>query len=129
MLRTVELGIALAVLVACSTTSKSHPDMSSVAPVWKKECPDIVAPVLLSAPEAKYPLWLRQARLEASVTLEGIVNIDGALTSVRVIKSTDGKFTNLAVAAFEKSIYKPATCDGVPVKVYVTTTTTFSLKK
>jgi TonB family protein len=129
VLRTVGLGLALAVLVACSTTSNRHTDVSSAVPISEKECPGIVGPVLLSAPQAEYPLELRQAHLEASVILQGIINTDGTVTFVRVIKSSNVRFTGLAVARLEKILYKPATCAGVPVKVYVTMTSEFSLKK
>ena len=89
----------------------------------KVEPPQLVVKV---TPE--YPEDARRAYIQGNVILEAIINRDGDVENVRVLRSVEG-LDDAAVAAVKQWKYKPAMQDGHPVKVFFTVVVTFTLNE
>jgi protein TonB len=84
-------------------------------------------PRLVHKVEPRYPKERRKSGLQGVVKLEGVIGVDGGVSEIRVVESPAEPLSRLAIEAFREWRYEPATCDGRPVRVYITTTTTFKL--
>ena len=100
----------------------SHPNI--VRPV-DASCASPTAPILVHRIEPTYPKGLGKFRVEGTVILEGIVGTDGGVSAIRVISSPSEPLSRSAAEALGAWRYQPATCDGKPVRVYVTMTSHF----
>jgi TonB family protein len=71
-----------------------------------------------------------QVKLQGTVRLEVLVERDGKVAKVRVIRSLDRQFglDDEAVAAAEKWRFAPATKDGRPVRIVVSIDVSFTLR-
>jgi TonB family protein len=87
----------------------------------------VVAPVLIQKIEPAYPAELRKRRIAGVVIAEGTIATDGSVEDIRVLKSPSEDLSAVATSAFRQWRYKPALCDGNPIRVYVTVTFTFRL--
>jgi protein TonB len=79
--------------------------------------------------EPDYSTELRKKGVQGVVVLEGIVATDGTVVDIRVLNSPADALTAAALAAARQYLYKPGTCEGRPVRVYVTLTMNFRLGK
>lgn len=68
------------------------------------------------------------ARTQGSVTLEGIVELDGTLSDIHVVRALDPELDAEAVNAAQKWRFRPGMKDGSPVRVKVTLEMSFSLR-
>jgi len=57
------------------------------------------------------------------------VNADGSVSDVKLTKATDTEFTKLIFEAVRRWKYRPALCDGVPIKVYLSASVSFDLNR
>jgi TonB family protein len=107
-------------------------------PVEFKEALDRLKPVRLGknvAPppaakksvKAEYPDEARAARIQGEVTLETIIDNDGKVAAVRVIRSVPG-LDGAAIAAAKQWEFTPALLNGTPTPVLMTMVMTFTLK-
>jgi len=124
------IGIALltrSVGLGCQepTVTPSEPPQSSVGKCSTK----LERAVLLHKEEPEYPSDLRQKKVKGVVILEGIIATDGTVGDIRVLKNPDEGLTAAAIAAFRRYLYKPARCEGRPVRVYVSLTSRFGVAK
>lgn len=76
----------------------------------------------------KYTDAARQARIQGSVQLSGIVETDGLIGSIQVVKGLDSELDEQAVQALSQWRFKPGQKDGADVRVRVTIEMTFTLK-
>ena len=88
---------------------------------------DATAPVPLSDPNPPYSEEARRAKYSGSVSLLLRVDADGTVQSVQIAKPAGLGLDEQAVKAVLSWKFKPATRDGKPVGVEVSTTTTFKL--
>ena len=88
---------------------------------------DVRPPELIVRVQPEYPEMARRARIEGKVILEAIINAQGDVENVRVLRSIP-LLDNSAIAAVKKWKYKPAVQHGRPVKVFFTVVVTFSLR-
>jgi protein TonB len=85
-------------------------------------------PASLSRKLPAYSMQARQMRLQGTVVLKVLVNEVGAVEQVVVVSGIDGAGLNDAtVKAARQWTYRPATKDGVPVKVWTTEQVTFKI--
>jgi TonB family protein len=84
-------------------------------------------PVLLKRVEPIYPPGAVRARIQGFVTVQFVVEADGTVGPVRVLKSLDPSLDAAAVDAVKKWLFKPGTKDSVPVRVLSNLVLTFSL--
>ncbi|HEX2122819.1 MAG TPA: energy transducer TonB [Thermoanaerobaculia bacterium] len=95
---------------------------------WKRGAPPIVAPVVLTRLEPRYPEHLRQMRVSGVVVLELAIAETGAVEHIGVLKSVAADMDMSAIQAVRQWTFQPATLDGKPVPVLFNLTVNFKLK-
>ena len=90
--------------------------------------PEMVRPVLLHKVSPVYPEVPRKARIEGRVTVQAVIGLDGSVESVDVLRSSNPFFDEAALSAVKQWRYRPATMNGVPVRVYFTVEVGFVLR-
>jgi TonB family protein len=95
--------------------------------IYRPGSEGIEAPLLIKRVEPKYPKKARKAKKEGVVILEGVVDRDGIVRDILVLRSVDPLLDAAAKEALEQWRYRPATMNGDPVRVYVTARFTFNL--
>jgi TonB family protein len=96
------------------------------APSPTATCKKAQAPVLIQKVDPKYPTALREQRVGGTVILQGFVTTDGTVEEIGVVESPSNDLTEGAIASFRTWRYRPAQCDGKPIRVYVRATMTFN---
>jgi len=89
--------------------------------------PCATAPQPLSKIPAAYPDKARQKRKEGSVTLGLVVNKDGSVSGVHVLREVSKDIDQAAVEAVSQWKFEPGTYQGSPVDVETTVTVNFRL--
>lgn len=90
---------------------------------------EVLRPKKIHAPPPMYPVGLRQARVEAVVVVETIIDTNGRPRRPRVIKS--GLHPTLVLNAMEavkRWRFRPATAGGEPVEVEYTLSVNFAMR-
>jgi periplasmic protein TonB len=94
---------------------------------------DVTEPVLIESSKVlpRYPELARRAGVSGRVILEAIIQIDGTVASVRVLRETPAHvgFGEAAKAAVERWRYRPGTQEDRPVAVYFTVIVDFALAR
>ncbi len=89
---------------------------------------DIEAPAKIYHPDPVYTEIARKARIQGIVILETIIDKEGNVTSVKVLKGLPMGLDQAAVDAVKKWKFEPATtADGRPVDVIYTLTVNFKM--
>jgi len=89
---------------------------------------DVVAPVKIYAPQPQYTEIARRARIEGIVIVQAIIDKEGNVTNVKVLKSLPMGLGEEAAKAIKNWRFKPATLNGKPVDVYYNLTVNFRLQ-
>jgi TonB family protein len=81
----------------------------------------VIAPVLERAPPAFYPPVALRQKVEGTVELNVLVDERGNVTETLIISRTGGRsgLNEAAQDSVRRHKYRPATKDGVPVKVWI----------
>jgi protein TonB len=85
-------------------------------------------PEIITQVKPAYPEVARKARLQGSVIVEAIIDEQGNVTNVRVLKGLPMGLDRSAVDAVQKWKFKPAQFQGRPVKVYYVLTVNFQVQ-
>jgi len=85
-------------------------------------------PVLINTISVEYPLIATKLGLEGKVFLKIIVEKDGKVSSVEVLKSDNQIFDDYAVRAGRAMIFTPAMTRDMPIRCVVTIPIVFRLK-
>jgi TonB family protein len=88
----------------------------------------IVSPQLIQQVDPQYTPDAMLARKEGSVLLRGIVEPDGTVSSIRVVRPLDAELDREAIKAFEQWRFVPGTKDGRPVRVQISVALEFSVR-
>jgi len=95
--------------------------------------PGLVPPVLIPATRAlpKYPDLARRAGIMASVILLAVIEKDGRVGEIEVMKNPDQRwgFDLAAIEAVKQWRYQPALMNGEPVAAYIQVMVEFSLAR
>ncbi len=92
--------------------------------------PGVIAPVLESQVPLQYPFAAQQLRAQGSVELSLLIDEGGNVAEVKVVTGAPNASLNQAAVDNVKSRrYRPATRDGVPVKVYIVVKVNFQLTR
>jgi serine/threonine-protein kinase len=129
---------ALAAAAAAATTTTTLPAPAPTptpAPALRAGAlvnltdPGVIAPVLDRAPAAVYPPIALRQRLQGTVELNVLVDERGNVAETLVITGTGGRsgLNEAAMDSVRKRKYRPATKDGVPVKVWIPVRVQFRL--
>jgi TonB family protein len=89
----------------------------------------VIPPEPIYSPKPAYPPLAERQRISGTVLLTVLVDNNGSVQDVKVLRpiTPDLGLTAAAVAAARTWRYKPATKDGVRVKVWITQAITFRL--
>jgi bla regulator protein blaR1 len=91
---------------------------------------DVTLPKLVKESKPIYTRAAMSAKVQGSVTVEAVVEADGRVTEVKVVKSLDKEhgLDDEAVSTIKKWVFTPGTKDGAPVAVRIEVEMTFTLK-
>ncbi len=84
-------------------------------------------PVAIYKVDPEYPEIAKRARIEGIVVLEAIINKDGTVGNIKVLRSLNPLLDQAAVNAVKKWKYIPGKVGGKPVNSYLTVTVRFKL--
>lgn len=88
---------------------------------------EIQEPTVISRINPEYPELARRARLEGPVILQAIIDRQGMVKEVEVLRGLGLGLDEAAVAAVEQWQYTPTFYNGRPVEVILTVTVIFEL--
>jgi protein TonB len=88
----------------------------------------VKAPKLVHRVQPEYPGLAVQARLQAMIILEALVNVDGRVHEVKVLRGA-ALFDEAAIAAVKQWRYQPLLLNGVPTPFILTVTLNFNLQQ
>lgn len=89
---------------------------------------DVIAPEKIYAPTPMYTEEARKARIQGVVVVQTIIDDQGHVTDVDVLKPLTLGLTESAVETVKQWTFKPATLNGKPVSVYFVFTVRFHLQ-
>ncbi len=87
----------------------------------------VTAPKAVYSPNPAFTDEARRKKINGVVLLGLIVNSDGTVRAVNVVKSLEPGLDKQAIAAVSKWKFQPATKDGKPVAVNILVETSFHL--
>jgi protein TonB len=87
--------------------------------------PGVTPPKSVSKTSVAYPDAARKQKLEGTVQLNMLISETGHVIDVRVLKSAHPLLDEAAVSTVKEWVYEPAKKQGVPVKVWLSTSITF----
>ena len=85
-------------------------------------------PVKLEAPAPAYTELARRARAEGKVIVQVVIDEEGRVTDVKVLRAVGFGLTEAAVQAVERWRFEPARLEGRAVSVYYNLTVRFTLQ-
>ncbi len=89
---------------------------------------DVAAPIKIHSPQPQYTELARKARIQGIVIVQAIVDKEGNVTNVKLLRSLPMGLGEEAVKAVKNWKFKPGTLNGKPVDVYYNLTVKFSLQ-
>jgi len=89
---------------------------------------DVQPPIKISAPSPQYTEIARKARIQGVVIVEAIIDKEGNVTNVNILKGLPMGLDTAAADAVKKWRFKPATLNGKPVAVIYNLTVNFRLQ-
>jgi protein TonB len=93
--------------------------------------PGVTPPIAEKAPPPVYPPIALRQRVEGTVELNVFVDEKGQVIETQVVQGAGGRagLTEAAVDSVKRRRYRPATKDGVPVKVWLPVRVMFQLPR
>jgi len=89
---------------------------------------DVKAPERVYSPQPNYTEIARKARIQGVVIVQAIIDKEGNVTNIKVLKGLPMGLEEAAVDAMKQWKFKPATLNGRPVTVYYNLTVNFKLQ-
>jgi protein TonB len=89
---------------------------------------EVARPLKIFSPKPQYTELARRAGLEGVVILQAVIDKQGEVGDVEVLRGLPLGLSESAVAAVERWRFEPATLRGQPVKVYLSLTVKFNLQ-
>jgi TonB family protein len=89
---------------------------------------NVLAPEKIYAPTPTYSEEAREARIQGVVILQAIIDEEGTVAELKVIKGLPFQLTENTLETVKNWRFRPATLEGQPVPVYYNLTVSFSLQ-
>lgn len=89
---------------------------------------DVLRPEKISGPDPQYTEIARKARVQGVVILEAIIDKNGEVQNLKVLKGLPMGLDQAALDAVSRWRFQPATLNGKPVDVYYNLTVNFRLQ-
>ena len=89
---------------------------------------DVLPPEKLFAPSPRYTEPARRARVEGLVFLAAVIDREGVVREVEVLRGLPLGLTDAAVRAVERWRFRPGTLNGRPVAVHYNLTVRYSME-
>ena len=89
---------------------------------------DVKAPIAINRVEPQYTEVARKARIEGMVIIEAIIDRNGNVTDVRILKPLPLGLGDAALEAVKRWKFQPGTLNGQPVPVIYNLTVNFRLQ-
>jgi protein TonB len=89
----------------------------------------VTRPVIIDGPQPRYTEAGRHAGVQGTVIVEAVINEQGRVTDVQILKTLPMGLDQAAVDAVRSWRFKPATLAGKAVKVFYTLTVNFTLQR
>ncbi len=91
--------------------------------------PGVVAPVPIHTPRLTYPPIALRQKVEGTIELNALIDEKGRVAEVKVVRDVERKsdLSHAAIQHVKERRYRPATKDGVPVKVWISVNVQFKL--
>jgi TonB family protein len=86
-------------------------------------------PTLVTRADPKYPDAALKAKIQGTVYIKALVDINGAVAKAEVIKSDAKELNAAALDAAKRFVFKAAVSNGKPVEVWVTIPFRFKLEE
>ncbi len=86
-------------------------------------------PEILHQVQPRYPELARRAGVQGSVSVEAVIDQQGFVTNVRVLRGLPMNLDRAAVEAIQQWRFKPAMMGDHPVKVYYNLTVNFTIQR
>jgi protein TonB len=122
----------LSVVLACAAFASSPQSPDQWPPAGVTRIGDgVSAPELTYEAKPRYTAAAMDQKIEGIVEVEAVIESDGTVGEVKVVRSLDAEFglDEEAVKAVKKWLFKPGKKDGVAVPVLVNIEMTFTLRK
>lgn len=83
--------------------------------------PGIVAPVLIHAVPAAFPVGIPECDVPHMSILSAVVGVDGVASKIKVVDHAPSECDDSAIDAVKRSQFEPGSLDGtpVPVRIYI----------
>src|SRR5262249_15311105 len=78
---------------------------------------NVIAANLISQVRPVYPHTAREAGIEGTVHLQGLISTEGSLIALRVVGGSDPNLANAALESVRQWRYRPTLLNNVPVEV------------
>ena len=88
----------------------------------------VMAGMLLKAVQPGYPLYAKDAKITGTVVLQAIINKDGHIANLHVIRGPS-ELQQASLEAVKHWIYRPYLLNGEPVEVQTTINVVFALNR
>ncbi len=85
-------------------------------------------PKIISRIQPEYPEIARRARIEGIVILEAIIEKDGSVSDIKIIRKVSPLLDQAAVRAVKQWKFEPAKINGKPVRAYFILTVIFKIQ-
>jgi len=89
---------------------------------------EVRKPEKISAPQPQYTEEARKAKIQGVVIAQAIIDIEGRVGSVRILKGLPHGLSESAIETLKTWRFRPATLEGEPVAVYYNLTMNFRLE-
>ena len=100
---------------------------------YEQGTPGLIPPALIPGSRAlpKYPDLARKAGLQGTVILLAVIETDGRVGEIEVVKNPDQRwgFDLAAIDAVKQWRYQPALMNGAPVAAYIQVMVEFTLAR
>ena len=89
----------------------------------------VTLPQVLKERKPSYTSEAMRAKIQGSVEVEAVVDIDGTISAARIVRSLDPQLDEQALNAVRDWRFAPGTMNGKPVPVLITIELTFTIRK